>query len=83
MSLHLGNSKPLKLYLNNVVYCVHVGTIQQPPTYMGLMSSDNYLLTDSNGVILLPPTTGVSLTLSDHGALKDLSGRIITVKESE
>ena len=52
MALYLGNSGKLKLYLNNVAYCIHLGVVQQPTTGVSLTLSDNCVLKDLSGLII-------------------------------
>lgn len=52
MALYLGGSEKLKIVLDNVTYCLNL--FSEIPIINGivLLSSDNYTLTDINGLIL-------------------------------
>lgn len=52
MGLYLGSNKK-KLYLDNNVYCINL-YVTSAPTINGdkLLSSDNYILKDLNGLFL-------------------------------
>lgn len=47
MALYLGSSGKRKIILNGVVYRLNLFNVR-------LLSSDNYILTDSNGTYLIP-----------------------------
>lgn len=66
MSLYLGNSKKIKIYLNNVVYCLNLFSEISITNGDILLSSDNYILKDSSGVYLIPKG---SLVVNDHQLL--------------
>ena len=51
MALFLGNDK-VKINLNNVVYCLNLFSEELILNGIMLLSSDNYILKDSNGVYL-------------------------------
>lgn len=79
MALYLGENK-VKINLNGVVYCLNLYSTT-PITNIGwLLSSDNYLLQDLNGVYLIPKDTsstviGENVLLSSEGhILKDSTG---------
>ena len=51
--LYLGKSnKPLQLMLDGVAYKLYVSTVVMNHVY--LLSSDNFILQDKNGIYLLP-----------------------------
>ena len=52
MSLYLGNSKKLKVNLNNVIYRFMLFSKNPITNGIRLLSSDNYTLKDSNGIYL-------------------------------
>lgn len=52
MSLYLGNSKKLKVNLNNVIYRFMLFSKNPITNGIRLLSSDNYTLKDSNGLYL-------------------------------
>ena len=54
MGLHLGSSAELRIYSNNLVYALCIPTIPSATKRVGLLSFDNYMLADLNGVYLLP-----------------------------
>lgn len=52
MALYLGNSEKLKIIINNIIYSVQL--FSETPIFNGvkLLSSENYILKDSNGLYL-------------------------------
>lgn len=52
MALYLGNSEKVKIYINNVLYSLNL--FSEIPIFNGarLLSSENYILKDSNGIYL-------------------------------
>lgn len=52
MALYLGSSNELKINLNGVVYRLNLFSATSITDYVRLLSSDNYILTDSNGLYL-------------------------------
>lgn len=52
MSLYLGNSKKLKVNLNNIIYRFKLFSENPITNGIRLLSSDNYILKDSNGLYL-------------------------------
>lgn len=52
MSLYLGNSKKLKINLNNIIYRFKLFSENPITNGIRLLSSDNYTLKDSNGLYL-------------------------------
>ena len=87
MALYLGSEK-VKLNLNNAIYNLNLFTKTHTADYVGLLSFDNYILQDCNGIYLLssdyvsPIVDGVLLSL-DNYILKDCNGLYLTIKESE
>ena len=51
MALYLGENK-VKINLDGVVYCLNLFSETPITNGIRLLSSDNYILTDSNGVYL-------------------------------
>lgn len=52
MALYLGNDK-IKINLDGIVYCLNLAPINVITNNIRLLSSDNYILQDSNGIYLL------------------------------
>jgi hypothetical protein len=52
MALYLGNNKKLKVRVNNSIYKLIVPVSSQIVDKVRLLSFDNYVLKDSNGVYL-------------------------------
>lgn len=52
MALHLGNSEKLKVILNGVVYHLNLYSDALITNWIMLLSSDNYILKDSNGLYI-------------------------------
>ena len=52
MALYLGSSGELKVYLNNIAYVFNLVSIPSSTNIIRLLSSDNYILKDCNGVYL-------------------------------
>ena len=66
MGLYLDGSEKLKIILNGVVYKVNIyssGTIVKG---IRLLSSDNYILQDSNGVYLTVSDTNYLFNTKDN-----------------
>jgi hypothetical protein len=53
MALYLGSTGKRKVILNDVVYCLNA-SMMSPIVDNILLSSDNYILKDSNGIYLIP-----------------------------
>lgn len=51
MALYLGRDK-VKINLNGVVYCLNLFSTTPITNGIRLVSSDDYILTDSNGIYL-------------------------------
>ena len=79
MSFYLGVNK-YKIKLNGVTYKV---IVEGKMIGDRLLSSDNYILRDRNGIYLMPKVEieGTLLTMSDNTILCDSNGMYITVKE--
>lgn len=87
MALYLGNDK-VKINLDGVIYCLNILTAT--PTILDniLLSSDNYILQDLNGLCLIPkdsilPSVDGLVLSSDNYILQDLNGLYLTIKENE
>lgn len=52
MALYLGNSEKLKVILNNVVYNVNLYSTAPITNGVRLLSSEGYILKDSNGLYI-------------------------------
>lgn len=52
MALYLGSSDKLKINLDNAVYCLNIFSTIPILNGIKLLSSDNYILKDSNGLYL-------------------------------
>lgn len=53
MALYLGNSEKLRITLSNGKYALNIPSISAPSTSgVRLLSFDNYILKDSNGLYL-------------------------------
>ena len=52
MALYLGNSEKLKINLGDAVYCLNLISKIITTNNDRLLSSDNYILIDSNGLYL-------------------------------
>lgn len=80
MALYLGSSEKLKIYLDGVAYRLNLPTIISNTNGIRLLSSDNYILTDSNGLYLITP---IRLLSSDNYILTDSNRLYLTLKESD
>ena len=85
MSLYLGGQK-VKIHLNGVAYKLNI--FSTTPIINGnlLLSSDDYILQDFNGIYLIPndsPAVTVKLVLSDGRTLKESNGLSLVYKEDE
>ena len=86
MALYLGKDK-VKINLDGVVYKLNLLTDTSSATRCALLSSDNYVLKDINGVYLIPKDCAcvvedVLLSL-DNFILQDLNGLYLKAKENE
>lgn len=52
MALYLGSSGKQKIILDGIVYHLNVNPITSFISNIRLLSSDNFILTDSNGIYL-------------------------------
>lgn len=52
MALYLGNSKKLKININNIVYNLNLFSETPITNGIRLLSSDDYILKDSNGLYI-------------------------------
>lgn len=88
MALYLGEDK-VKINLDGVAYCLNLFSTTSTINNGWLLSSDDYILQDSNGIYLIPKdsvSTIVSenVLLSSEGyILKDSTGLYLVFKESE
>ena len=87
MALYLGENR-VKINLNGNIYCLNLFSHNSTIDYVSLLSSDNYILKDSNGLYLLPsdyisPVLDKTLLSLDGYILKDSNGIYLTIKESE
>ena len=78
MALYLGEDK-VKLNLDGIVYFLNL--CSEMPVFDGgiLLSSDGYILHDSNGLYLT--ANGTRLLSSDGYILKDLNDYYLTIEE--
>lgn len=53
MALYLGSSEKLKIQLDNIIYNINLYATPIITNGNLLLSSDNYILKDSNGFILI------------------------------
>lgn len=53
MALYLGNDK-VKINLDGVRYCLNLISAKPNVDNVGLLSLDNYVLKDLNGLLLIP-----------------------------
>lgn len=81
MALYLGSDKR-KIILDSVVYRFNLFTEAPITNSIRLLSSDNYILKDSNG-LYLTVMNSIRLLSLDGCSLKDLNGLYITAKEDE
>lgn len=52
MALHLGSSENLKVHLDDIVYYLNIYSETPITNGVRLLSSENYILKDSNGTYL-------------------------------
>lgn len=88
MALYLGGNK-IKINLDGATYCLNLITTTLGKSNIELLSSDNFILKDSNDLYLIPCNTempdlsgNMILTLDDY-ILTDINGLYLTIKESE
>lgn len=78
MALYLGDKK-VKLYTDSVLHKLNLYSVMN---VMRLLSSDGYVLKDSNGLFLTVPTMNETMLLSADGyILKDSNGLFLTIKK--
>lgn len=53
MALYLGNNK-VKTNLNNITCCLNLISVKPTKNNVVLLSSDNFILKDLNGILLIP-----------------------------
>lgn len=86
MALYLGENK-IKINLNGIVCSLNLFSLTPITNGDLLLSSDDYILQDSNGIYLIPndsptiSTNTVKLLLSDGCALKESTGLYLVYKE--
>ena len=79
MALYLGKDK-VKINLNGIVYCLNLFSTAPITNNGWLLSSDDYMLQDSNGIYLIPKDSASTiisenvLLSSDGHILKDSTG---------
>ena len=88
MALYLGNSGRLIVNLGGIAYRLNMFAQSTAINNGWLLSSDNYILTDSNEVYLIPKdctdiVVDSILLSSDCYVLKDSNGVYLIIKESE
>jgi hypothetical protein len=88
MALYLGEDK-VKINLNGIAYCLNLFSTVPITNGVLLLSSDDYILQDFNGIYLIPNdspavnTGTVKLLLPDGCALKESTGLYLVYKEDE
>ena len=53
MALYLGSNEKVKIISNNVKYILNIGTVVKPIKEGYLLSFDDYILKDLNGLYLI------------------------------
>ena len=81
MALFLGSSEKLKLWLSSNRFSLIIPAPVYTVNGVRLLSSDNYILKDSNGLYLT--VNNVRLLSLDNYILKDSQGLYLTVEEDE
>lgn len=87
MALYLGSSNKQKIILNDIMY--HLNLLLEYPIVNNvvLLSSDNYILKDSNGLYLLPKDSFVvnsqPLLSSEGYILKDKNDLYLMIEGVE
>lgn len=66
MALYLGSSEKVKVILNGVVYYLNLFTTNPITNGIKLLSSDNYILRDSNGRYLTVNEDGYITIVEDN-----------------
>lgn len=80
MALYLGSDK-VKVNLNGAVYCLNLFSSVLILNGIKLLSSDDYILKDSNGLYIVPKVHTLSLLSLDDYMLKDVNGLYLTTEE--
>lgn len=89
MALYLGSSEELKINLDGVIYYLNLITSTLDKNYIALLSSDNFILRDSNGLYLLPSDAemsvigGTMMLTSDNYILQDINGLYLITEEDK
>ena len=65
MALHLGNSEELKIYINGVRYKLNLYSEKLITNGDILLSSDNFILQDVNGLYLTVQSNNLYLTTKE------------------
>lgn len=65
MALHLGNSEELKIYINGVRYKLNLYSEKLITNGDVLLSSDNFILQDVNGLYLTVQSNNLYLTTKE------------------
>ena len=65
MALHLGNSEELKIYINGVRYKLNLYSKKLVTNGDILLSSDNFILRDANGLYLTVQSNNLYLTTKE------------------
>lgn len=87
MGLYLGSSKKQKISINGTKCHFNIISLEPTNNNVGLISSDNYILMDLNGLYIVPKETqsvinGIAMS-SDNYILKDKKGTYLTIKEEK
>lgn len=86
MTLYLGRSGKLDIILDGTVYCLNLSPTISIVNNARLISYDNYILMDCNGIYLVPSNhidiiTSLQLLSLDDYILKDSNGLQLSSKE--
>lgn len=82
MALYLGGSEKLKISINNVAYLLNLFSTIPITNGIRLLSSDDYILKDSNELYVTTVAPIVLLT-ADNKILRESNGLRLVIKESE
>ena len=84
MALYLGSNR-VKINLDGVTYHLNSNTMTSITNNKRLLSYDNYILKDINGIYLLPKIeiNKTVLVTSDNYLLTDIDGLYLTFMEDE
>ena len=80
MAVYLGSSGKRKLSLNGFKHHLNLYSAVPIINNIRLLSLDNFVLKDSNGVYLIADEVGISLSSIDGYILKDINEVYITVR---